>query len=386
MHVKPLGLSGLPRVAPFCFTGRLVSRRTWITLGLCGLGLLLPAAAQAATARVRVLNAAPSGAVTFKVDGVAKATGLAPSRESARFNVRPGRHTFAAVRGTRTVARRSVVVGSGERVTIAYAVNRGKPELRLLREPPASAGATQLRVANLASAAGAVDVRADAVVLARAVAYGATTAAFRIPAGSSTGLASITARTRTNAVAAATLVLATRSTGLFVLVPRGGGVRLLRLAYEVAPPTPTRQPAVTGTRRFGNEVRCERDAWTPKGVTVRRQWSVDGVAAGSSPALALTTAAHAGRTIGCTVTATFKGMTTTVRTSFALPSAPKMLTPPFVEFPGGTLRPGDILDVQPRHLDAVRRRISRSAGSGSAPACRSGRARRTRSACRPTTA
>jgi hypothetical protein len=40
-------------------------------------------------------------------------------------------------------------------------------------------------------------------------------------------------------------------------------------------------------------------------------------------------------------------MTTTVRTTFALPSAPKMLSQPFVEFPAGALGPGDILTCNP---------------------------------------
>ncbi len=75
---------------------------------------------------------------------------------------------------------------------------------------------------------------------------------------------------------------------------------------------------------------------------MRRQWSVDGVAAGSRASLTLTSAAHAGRTIGCTVSATSRGMTTTVRTSFALPPVPKLIVQPFVEFPAGALGPGDI--------------------------------------------
>ena len=322
-----------------------MSGRTWISLGLCALGLLLPSAAQAASARVRVLNAAPSGTVTFRVDSVARATRLGVRRESVRFSLRPGPHTFTAVRGSRTVARRAIVVSSGERLTVAYAVNRaGRGELRLLREPAPTAGAAQLWVANYAATAGAVDVRAGALAVATGLRYGLTTATRMEPGSSSTGLAAVTARTALGAVSTGTqpLVLATRSVGIFVLVPRGRSPQLLRLAYDTPPPSPTRQPAVTGTRRFGNVVRCERDTWTPKGATVRRQWSVDGVAAGTSAALALTTAAHAGRTIGCAVTATANGMATTVRTSFALSPAPRLLTTPFVEFPGGTLGPGDI--------------------------------------------
>ncbi len=338
---------------------------------MCALGLLVPAAAQAASARVRALNAAPSGTVTFRVDRVAKATRLGVRRESPRFSVRPGPHTFTAVRGSRTVARRGIVVRSGERVTVAYAVNRaGRAELRLLREPSPTAGAAQLRVANYAATAGAVDVRAGALVVASGLRYGRTTATRMEPGSSSTGLATVTARTALGAVSTGTqpLVLATRSVGIFVLVPRGGGPQLLRLAYDTPPPTPTRQPAVTGTRRFGNVVRCERDTWTPKGATVRRQWSVDGVAAGTSAALALTTAAHAGRTIGCAVTATANGMTTTARTSFALSPAPRLLTTPFVEFPGGT--PADPATSRRATPAPGRcpRRSSRSAGSGSAPA------------------
>ena len=157
-------------------------------------------------------------------------------------------------------------------MTIAYAVNRGQPELRLLREPAASSGAAQLRVANYAPRAGAVDVRAGGLVLARGLRFGATTVARRIPPGfSPTGLATIAARTRQGVDVAGTqpLVLATRSVGIFVLVPRGSDAQLLRLAYDVAPPTPTRQPAVTGTRRFGNVVRCERDTWTPRSADDR---------------------------------------------------------------------------------------------------------------------
>ena len=115
------------------------------------LGLLLPAAAQAASARVRALNAAPSGTVTFRVDSVAKATRLGVRRESVRFRSARAGTRSTAVRGSRTVARRAIVVAAASGSRSQYAVNRaGRGELRLLREPAPTTGAAQLWVANYA--------------------------------------------------------------------------------------------------------------------------------------------------------------------------------------------------------------------------------------------
>ncbi len=322
-----------------------MGERTWISLGVGVLALLVPAAAQAASARVRALNAVASGTVTIQVDARPKAVKLAPGRESERFSVAAGTHTFTALRGKRTVAARRIAVASGERVTVVYASDDGHAEIRLLREPAATAGTTMLRVANYAPDAGLIDVRVGGLVVARGLDYNRATVALRVaPAVSPAGLATVSARPQAGAVLTAPqpLVLATRSVGIFVIVPRGTSSRLLRLAYDTAPPTPTRQPAVTGTRRFGNAVRCDGGAWTPAGATVTRRWTVDGADAGAASSFALTTASSAGHVVGCTVTATSKGMTTKTRVAFALPLAPASVLLPFIEVPAGQLLVGDI--------------------------------------------
>ncbi len=309
-----LGLSAPARVARFCFTGRLVGGRTWISLGVCTLGLLLPAVAQAAE---RACARAQRGAVRGgHVPGRRRRAGDRPRRPEgvAAVLAPPGP---AHVHGRPRHAHR--------RASQHPPRQRRAGHDRLRREPRPARAAPAARAALRAAArrsCGSPTTRRGRVRSTSAPAgwcwraacgFGATTVARRIPPGfSPTGLATIAARTRQGVDVAGTqpLVLATRSVGIFVLVPRGSGAQLLRLAYDVAPPTPTRQPAVTGTRRFGNAVRCERDTWTPKSAEIERQWTVDGAAAGSSTALALTTAAHAGHAIGCTVTATASGMTT----------------------------------------------------------------------------
>ena len=202
-----------------------------------------------------------------------------------------------------------------------------------------------LRVANYSEDAGLVDVRVGGLVVARGLDYNRAMVARRVGAAvSPTGLATVTARPPAGAVltAAQPLVLATRSVGIFAIVPRAGGSRLIRLGYDTAPPTPTGQPAVTGTRRVGHAVRCENDTWTPSSTKLTRRWTLDGADAGAASTFALTTAASAGHVIGCVVTATANGMTTRARTTFQLPPAPVSTFLPFIEVPAGGLLVGDV--------------------------------------------
>ena len=132
-------------------------------------------------------------------------------------------------------------MASGERVTVVYASDDGHAGLRLLREPSAATGTTMLRVANYSEDAGLVDVGVGGLVVARGLDYNRAMVARRVGAAvSPTGLATITVRENAGALltAAQPLVLATRSVGIFAIVPRAGGSRLIRLAYDTAPPTP----------------------------------------------------------------------------------------------------------------------------------------------------
>ena len=78
--------------------------------------------------------------------------------------------------------------------------------------------------------------------------------------------------------AADPLVLARGSVGLFAIIPRGSGVKLVRLPYDTPPPAPLKQPVIKGSQRFGSKVRCVGDAWRPKGAKIIRRWTVDGAA------------------------------------------------------------------------------------------------------------
>lgn len=314
-----------------------MGERTWCSLGVLVVALLAPAAASAAGASVRAFNAAPSGTVSFRVDGKARATGLAVRAESKRFALTAGQHTVTVTRAGKVLARRSLLVAANERVTLVYALSTERAaDVRVLREPAASGAGTGLRVANYAGGGGPVDVLAGPLTIARAVGYGQSTLPRRLTGAlSPTGLATIAVRTRTGTLvrASAPLVLATRSVGIFVLVPTASGRRLVRLRYDTAPPTPTAQPAITGRRRVGSTVQCGAGKWTPTGTRVTRSWTIDGTPAVSSPSLKLASATHAGHLLGCTVSARANGMTTVARTTFALPPVPVLKAPPAIIVP-----------------------------------------------------
>ena len=315
-------------------------------LGVGLIALLLPASAQAASGRVRLLNAGSSGAVTLVVDGKATGSRVAAGAVSRRLAVASGFHTFEAARGSRRVASRTIAVKSGQRLTVVLTVTGGEPVLRLLREPGGVGNGTLVRVANYAGRAGTVDVRVGALTIAQSLGVGRTSVTRRVTSAlSPTGTIRVAARRTRNGTtftAGGKLVLATRSVGLFALVPKGASARLIRLPYDVTPPTPKRLPAVTGTRRFNHTVTCGRGAWTPGSARISRRWTVDGVARGAGATLRLSTAADAGHVLGCAVSATSHGMTTRVRTSFALPSVPTPIVPPAILVPGGELQAGDI--------------------------------------------
>jgi hypothetical protein len=322
-----------------------VRERTWISLGVGLLTLLWPVAAEAASGRVRLLNAGPSGAVTLRVDGTAKATRIPARGVSARFTLRAGVHTFQALRGSRVVTERSIGVQSGQRVTVVYTLAAGHPLLRLLREPGGIGSGTLVRVANYASRAGVVDVRVGPLTVARGLGVGHVSVARRVTSAlSPTGTIAVSARRKTGATftASGKLVLATRSVGLFALVPTTSGARLIRLPYDITPPTPKALPAVTGTRRFDHSVTCGKGTWTPKASRIARRWTIDGTGVPGGASLRLTTAAAAGHVVGCSVTASSRGMTTRVRTTFALPSVPTPIVPPAILVPSELTNGDDV--------------------------------------------
>jgi hypothetical protein len=203
-----------------------------------------------------------------------------------------------------------------------------------------------VRVANYASRAGPADIRVGPLTIARALGVGHVSLARRVTAAlSPTGTAAVSARrTKTGAVVTASraLVLATRSVGLFALVPTTSGSRLIRLPYDRTPPTPTTPPAVTGTRRFDHTVSCGKGTWTPKASRITRRWTIDGVPVPGGSSLRLTTAAAAGHVVGCSVTASSRGMATRVRTTFALPSVPTPIVPPAILVPSELANGDDV--------------------------------------------
>ena len=306
----------------------------------------VPIGAEAAGAKFRVLNAAPSGIVTVQVNGKTKISRLKLGRASRRIPMAAGRYTFTALRppSRKAVARLDVRLKRNERVTIVFAMNGSKPQLQVLREAKPARGAILLSAANFASAAGAVDFRLGALLIGKKVGFGRSTAIRKIaPDFSPTGLVKVSARRSSKKVmtAADPLVLARGSVGLFAIIPRGSGVKLVRLPYDTPPPAPLKQPVIKGTQRFGSKVRCVGDAWRPKGAKVIRRWTVDGAAkASAGNPLTLSTAAHAGHRIGCSVSATSKGMTTTISASFQFPGVPTPLTAPSVRVPATALVAG----------------------------------------------
>lgn len=308
--------------------------------------LLVPASADAAGAKFRVLNAAPSGIVTIQVNGKTKISRLKLGRASRRIPMAAGRYTFTAIRppSRKPVARLVLRLTRGQRLTIVFAMKGSKPQIQVLRETKPVPGAILLSAANFASAAGAVDFRLGALLIGKKVGFGRSTAIRKVAADfSPTGLVAVSAlRSSKKALTAADpLVLARGSVGLFALIPRGSGVKLVRLPYDIPPPAPLKQPVIKGTQWFGSKVRCVGDAWRPKGVKVIRRWTVDGVAKTSAGSpLTLSTASHAGHRIGCAVSATSKGMTTTISASFAFPGVPTPLTAPSVRVPATALVAG----------------------------------------------
>jgi hypothetical protein len=315
-------------------------------LGVAILLLLVPTGAQAAGAKFRVLNAAVSGPVTVQVNGKTKISKLKLGRTSRRISLAAGRYTFSAKRGKKTVTALSVRLSRNERVTVVFAMKGKKPQLFLLREPRVSSGSILLRAANFASSAGAVDFRLGGLVIGRKVGFGGSTTVRKIATNFTlTGLVNVTARrsSKKTLTSGDPLVLAKGSVGLFAVIPRGSGSRLVRIPYDIPPPAPLKQPVIKGAHRFGSKLRCVGDAWRPKGAKVARRWTVDGAVKASGTFLTLTTAAHAGHTIGCAVSATSKGMTTTVAATFALPGVPTPLTAPSVKVPATALVAGSIV-------------------------------------------
>jgi hypothetical protein len=315
--------------------------------GVALLLLLVPTGAQAAGAKFRVLNAAVSGPVTVQVNGKTKISKLKLGRTSRRIPLAAGRYTFSAKRGKKTVTALSVRLSRNERVTVVFAMKGKKPQLLLLREPRVSSGSILLRAANFASSAGAVDFRLGGLVIGRKVGFGGSTTVRKVaPNFTLSGLVNVTARrsAKKTLTSGDPLVLAKGSVGLFAVVPRGSGSRLVRLPYDIPPPAPLKQPVIKGTQRFGSKVRCVGDAWRPKGAKIIRRWTVDGaVKTSASTPLTLSTASHAGHRIGCAVSATSKGMTTTVAATFALPGVPTPLTAPSVKVPATALVAGSVV-------------------------------------------
>ena len=152
----------------------------------------VPIGAEAAGAKFRVLNAAPSGIVTVQVNGKTKISRLKLGRASRRIPMAAGRYTFTALRppSRKAVARLDVRLKRNERVTIVFAMNGRKPQLQVLREAKPAPGAILLSAANFASAAGAVDFRLGALLIGKKVGFGRSTAIRKIapdfsPPGSS---------------------------------------------------------------------------------------------------------------------------------------------------------------------------------------------------------
>jgi hypothetical protein len=317
-----------------------------LTLGLLLVPFLTPSGAQAAGARFRVLNAAPSGVVTVQVNGKTKISRLKLGRASRRIPLAAGTYAFSSVRSGRTVAKISVRLRRNERVTVVFAMKGRKPVMQVLREPRVVRGAILLGAANFASTAGAVDFGAGALVIGRKVGFGRVTPIRRITTTvSPTGLLSVSARRsgKKALTSADPLVLASGSVGLFAVIPRGSGARLVRLPYDTPPPAPLKQPLIKGSLRFGSKIRCVGDAWRPKGAKVVRHWTVDGAVRATGINLTLSTAAHAGHRIGCAVSATSHGMTTTALAAFTLPAVPTPVIMPSIRVPVAALGAGSVV-------------------------------------------
>ena len=322
-----------------------VGFRRWGGLGLAA-ALVFPSAAQAAGPQVRLLNAAVSGKVTIQLDGKTEFSRVKLGRTTRRHTVRAGRHVVTATIGKgkakKVIARLRATLKKGQRVTIVYAVKGHRPSLFLFAEPAAARGAIVFRAANFASAAGAVSIRIGSTVVAKNVRFAGVTPARRLfPRSSATGLLKVSARHGSKTMTAKEpLVLATKSVGLFVVIPRGRRAQVVRLPYTTPVPAPTHQPVLTGTRRFGHTVRCTADRWRPGAAVTQRRWTVDGKVVGSGKAHTLTTAVDAGHKVACVVSGTLNGMTTTATVAFNFPAVPVVVTPPSVKAPAGALAAG----------------------------------------------
>ena len=215
-HAGSLGMG--PRVV--CFTGF----SPWVRVGgsCSGVGLialLAAGAAQAASGRVRALNAGPSGAVTLVVDGEGDGPPSSPpAKVSRRFAVAAGTTRSGRARHA-TVASRRSRVESGERLTVVLHGDRWPRRCCDCCASPRGGGDDHASGSRTTRATPAlVDVRVGGLAVARGLDYSRA----MVPAGSPrrsspTGLATVTAVAHAGAVltAAQPLVLATRSVGIF---------------------------------------------------------------------------------------------------------------------------------------------------------------------------
>ncbi len=309
--------------------------RRLLTAAALLLLLVTPAAASAASGTIRAFGAG-GGRFTLTVDGARKARSVADGAVSARFSARTGRHTFVALSPSgRPLATARLRIAVGRRYVIALTLDaRGRRTLVLIAEPVAAAGKAAYRIANLAAGAGSISLRlgdAPGLEVVHALAFGSVTPTLLVGGGASaTGLFALRALSGATLRGSSTLVDATASQTTFALVRNGAAYTLTRLPWNAAPPVPVSEPAITGTRRVGNDVSCAGDSWTGA-PTVTRHWTADGVdlPGATGTALSLLQAMHAGHTIGCRVTASRAGQVVTLRpTGFALTAPPVNVTPP----------------------------------------------------------
>src|SRR6478736_2704549 len=155
--------------------------------------LLVPGAAHAAGAQLRLLNAAVSGKITIAVDGKTEFSRVKLGRTTRRHSIRAGRHVITAQIGKgkskRVIASLRVALRSRERATIVYTLKGRRPSLFVFTEPTAVRGAIVFRAANFASAAGTVSLRIGSTVVAKRLRFGGTTPVRGlVPASSPTGV------------------------------------------------------------------------------------------------------------------------------------------------------------------------------------------------------
>jgi hypothetical protein len=241
--------------------------------------LLVPGElATAAPPRVRALNAADAGTVTVRIDGRPRLPDIAAGSVSRRLAPHAGGRVFSVVRGGRVLVSRRIVIRDNEAVTLVFLTVAGRPQLRVIREAAPDPRAARFRVANMTDAVGAIDVLLGGATTARALPAGRASLPRRVTHEvTRTGTTPIAVRLPSGQVVAASapLIVATQSSATFALLRTAGRLLLLRLPYDVTPPSPLAQPQITGIPRVPNTVRCQRDGW-PTGVARRLQWTLDG--------------------------------------------------------------------------------------------------------------